>query len=632
MPWLYVEVFNRHLIHAAPVYPAVIGTYWNGNINCDQLLKGMVCPQVGVPLTKMSVSVFHAIISTFVYTATFDFIWWSIEDNRCLQKPNQIKLVFHICFIFFYGLTPLINSFQEQVFNQMSMLWDRYRGEWIPSKRKLMHDIPLALQQDIIMEDMENIVQNAPIFRDLDESFLRVACSKMDPYMFAPGDVIVYAGVLCREMVFVRRGLCQIISPDAVHLAEIGPGQYFGVIAMLFGQYQKASLIAKTHVEILQLSLHDYNVALTDFPLLAEQMKKLKRNIDYVKKAQNKMLANMDKQAKETLAQCKGRPPKVATKYSNTGIEFHKRKPVNVKTFKRTKPDGTPNEDYLEPFMKRSKFVQLLCLIFLMKRTFIPQSTLVKIWAYMMFTLSLIVSLTIPLQLAFLYHDLNLWVVHGVIDFISLCNIYFSLHMAFLNNHGVLITHPLPCALHYLKTTFVLDLLSCIPGELIYIGLAYGNEELDAQIIAVIRATRLFMCYRIPFVFSYFESNIQKATGKIRFVKFFMYMMIFENALTCILFIFVCIPRRFHAQDSVNGYRDIGKHRCLPESWLIDSLEKKVFTEESDLVLYTISFYWATATTISVGYGDISATSPVEMVVASVAMILGIFFFWLHCC
>ena len=41
----------------------------------------------------------------------------------------------------------------QQVIEQLKIIWHKYGGVWMPGQTPLMNDIPLALQQDIAMED-----------------------------------------------------------------------------------------------------------------------------------------------------------------------------------------------------------------------------------------------------------------------------------------------------------------------------------------------------------------------------------------------------------------------------------------------------------------------------------------------
>ena len=53
-------------------------------------------------------------------------------------------------------------------------------------------------------------------------------------------------------------------------LATLKDGQYFGEIGMIFGDYRTATVVAKTHVETLMITMTDLEEVLSGFPLLEE--------------------------------------------------------------------------------------------------------------------------------------------------------------------------------------------------------------------------------------------------------------------------------------------------------------------------------------------------------------------------
>ena len=46
-----------------------------------------------------------------------------------------------------------------QVVKQMKVIWRKHRGVYVPGPTPFLHDIPLALHQDIAMEDFCWILQ-----------------------------------------------------------------------------------------------------------------------------------------------------------------------------------------------------------------------------------------------------------------------------------------------------------------------------------------------------------------------------------------------------------------------------------------------------------------------------------------
>ena len=51
-------------------------------------------------------------------------------------------------------------------------------------------------------------------------------------------------------------------------LCQIGPGQYFGEVGMLFEEYRDTSVMAGTSVEVLEIKFSDLKDVLKDFPLV----------------------------------------------------------------------------------------------------------------------------------------------------------------------------------------------------------------------------------------------------------------------------------------------------------------------------------------------------------------------------
>lgn len=85
----------------------------------------------------------------------------------------------------------------------------------------------------------------------------------------SPGDYIVYAGDMGREMYCVRRGLVDVIGDDGVKLATLGPGGFFGEVGLIFGESRLASVQAKTYCQILMLTKDDLDDVLQYFPVVA---------------------------------------------------------------------------------------------------------------------------------------------------------------------------------------------------------------------------------------------------------------------------------------------------------------------------------------------------------------------------
>ena len=52
----------------------------------------------------------------------------------------------------------LSSELQSRVIEYLTMMWAKYRGEWLPGQKSLIHNIPTGLQQDIAIEDCQNTI------------------------------------------------------------------------------------------------------------------------------------------------------------------------------------------------------------------------------------------------------------------------------------------------------------------------------------------------------------------------------------------------------------------------------------------------------------------------------------------
>ena len=89
-------------------------------------------------------------------------------------------------------------------------LINNYRGEAIPGGQSLMHDMPQSIREDVSMEECSTLLNNIPVFKHAEPSFLRQVSLAMSSYIFAPGDIVLYNGDMGREMYCVQKGYVEV--------------------------------------------------------------------------------------------------------------------------------------------------------------------------------------------------------------------------------------------------------------------------------------------------------------------------------------------------------------------------------------------------------------------------------------
>ena len=107
-----------------------------------------------------------------------------------------------------------------------------------------------------------------PLFADFTEHDLahlhRVATSMDVP----AGQVLMEQGSIGQEMVVVVSGALEVLR-DGNHVADIGPGEVAGELALLCSRPRNSRVVAKTDVELVHIDGRGFRELLDQVPHLA---------------------------------------------------------------------------------------------------------------------------------------------------------------------------------------------------------------------------------------------------------------------------------------------------------------------------------------------------------------------------
>ncbi len=84
------------------------------------------------------------------------------------------------------------------------------RGETVPGEDGLMHDLPRSVREDVSMEECSMLLDNIPVFRQSDPSFLRQVSLSMSACVFAPRDIVLYSGDIGQEIYCIEKGYLEV--------------------------------------------------------------------------------------------------------------------------------------------------------------------------------------------------------------------------------------------------------------------------------------------------------------------------------------------------------------------------------------------------------------------------------------
>ncbi|XP_068721896.1 uncharacterized protein [Montipora capricornis] len=525
----------------------------------------------------------------------------------------------------------LSKSLMERTDTYLSILWRVHRGEAIPGVKSLIGDMPLILQQDVTYEQAKDALEKVPIFMETDANFMRQLSSKVISYIFSPGDCIIYAGDMGREMYCIRRGLVDVVGDDNITVVgTLGPGAYFGEVGLIFGDNRLSTVKAKTFCEILMLTKPDLDDVLINFPIVARQICEAGANNEYLKDVRKAAFESTRAAIRRLSVKCAAEQSKKSLSFlqrsrTSQKSESSKKSKKNKKKKKggSVLPDMSPvqisgmslakdlKEDFDKPYRDLHPVLRMFSFL-LMRRAILPDNSYFRLWQGVSLVVAGILPFTISFQATFLHTSTPLWILNYSFDIVCLVDMYIRFHLAFYNKNNVLVTHPLFTARHYLRTNFALDLLCSFPTE--FIVLAIWPEDLGVlYILALSRLNRCLYIYKLQQFFQYMSESIGKNTNLIGQLKFAIYMTTFTHGIACGWFLIAC-----------NGVKK-GRHLCADTSWA--ELDGRDLGNEEVPYQYLTCLYWAAATSASVGYGDIHAHDIPEMGYALFCMVFGIVFY-----
>ncbi|XP_035674113.1 potassium voltage-gated channel subfamily H member 7-like [Branchiostoma floridae] len=365
-----------------------------------------------------------------------------------------------------HGICP---NLRRRVVNYMVLMWRKLRGEAVAGSMGLMHDMPLALQQDVAFEEAKAVLEQVPLFQQTDPYFLRELAVRSRAVLYAPGDVIVYSGDITRDLHMIRKGYCEILTDDlAETISLMGPGQYFGQLPLLFGDQQPDTIRSKTYVEMIILTRDDLDDVLSKYPLVEKQFDDLTKIDDFHEELRRSKPGNKEGPSKARIRAYSQIAAMADGKQLDSLFLPNLNRKRSARVFKVYPEEAGENKEYLEPFRQESKAVRILSKV-LMRRTFMTSGTWFRIWIALRQVMSAASTFTYTLQAAFMRESWPLFGFNIGLDVCNFVDIYIKLHAAFYNDIQVMVTHPLETARHYIKTNFLMDIIASFPIELLAI-------------------------------------------------------------------------------------------------------------------------------------------------------------------
>ncbi|OMJ94420.1 hypothetical protein SteCoe_2474 [Stentor coeruleus] len=244
-----------------------------------------------------------------------------------------------------------------------------------------------------------------------------------------------------------------------------------------------------------------------------------------------------------------------------------------------------------------------------------PKSNIFKYWSVLMF-LILLYTLTITPYLVCFIDSVTapLDYFNLTVDMLFCVDIVVNMFLAYEDDEGVLITDRQFIIKHYLKSWFLIDLISSIPFQFIEQKYIRNNYNKLFRLLRLPRLYKLFKVFRMNRIIRIFKRYgfvkkilhlLREHNGILNLIKFSVTVTILVHIMGCLWF----FTAKFNEFN--------------PDTWVF----RHGYINSDTTTLYITSIYFVFTTLTTVGYGDIVAFTTEERVFALIIMSFGVAFY-----
>lgn len=119
--------------------------------------------------------------------------------------------------------------------------------------------------------DVERLRQ-LPLFTDLPRKQLVRVATWADEVDLQAGKHLIEQGAFPHEFFLITEGTAEVIH-DGKHLGDLGPGDFFGEIALLEHHRRTASVVTTTPVRVVVMFAREFDAMDRELPEVAERIR-----------------------------------------------------------------------------------------------------------------------------------------------------------------------------------------------------------------------------------------------------------------------------------------------------------------------------------------------------------------------
>ncbi|XP_055691970.1 potassium voltage-gated channel protein eag isoform X3 [Lutzomyia longipalpis] len=240
------------------------------------------------------------------------------------------------------------------------------------------------------------------------------------------------------------------------------------------------------------------------------------------------------------------------------------------------------------------------------------------IWDWVILCLTFYTAIMVPYNVAFknkTSEDVSLLVVDSIVDVIFFIDIVLNFHTTFVGPGGEVVSDPKVIRMNYLKSWFIIDLLSCLPYDVFN---AFDHD--DDGIGSLFSALKVVRLLRLGRVVRKLDRYLEY--GAAMLILLLCFYMLVAHWLACIWY---SIGR----SDADNGiqFSWLWKLANVTQSpysyiWSNETNAPELINGPSRKTMYVTALYFTMTCMTSVGFGNVAAETDNEKVFTICMMII----------
>ncbi|XP_044258067.1 uncharacterized protein LOC123007093 isoform X2 [Tribolium madens] len=462
---------------------------------------------------------------------------------------------------------------QMQVIQQLEYRWKR---------KKLEPDTTLAkfhpaLHEDLVYVMFENVLQNVPIFSNIDKSFLRLFGRIVKEQCFLHQEVVFRADDIVSELYIIERGTVKIVDKTGSFESHLEAGAIFGNLTPRTLHKVSMTVTALTNIDLLCINTEEFNLLLNKYPWIQDAITSSLTNEDF-------MLHEIKNETSEaSLAQ--------STYDSTTSFN-----PLNT----------------LSEIKLNLVGCFLLCQPWKFFNITIPEYSLfIKIFDIYCLVLTYINSILVLYEFSFQNHDKFFLNVAIYLDVTFILKILIEMHKTYENRFGEHVKSNKKIVSRYFRNKKLKRSVDIFVNFPFYYLAFFGTLFTSFNASFYFSCLRLVTLYRLVYFWEYYKIRSNQLMVKISLLKIgamIVWGTLMIHIFSCGWYLCAC-----------------PLITCFSDSWVNEVFNTTSPHFSDKLDLYVTSLYFVIIIMTTTGTGDISANSIREQIFITFMMLTAIF-------